>query len=70
MSKPPVKTMRMCESVSSACTAGAGLLVALSVPFLPHVQVGRIVGVLKENKHQGFPVVDGVEGKDVSIFCL
>ena len=66
MSKPPVKTMRTCESVSSACTAGAGLLVALSVPFLPHVQVGRIVLVLKENKHQGFPVVDGVEGKDVS----
>ena len=70
MSKPPVKTMQMCETVSSACTAGAGLLVALSAPFLPHVQVGRIVRVLKENKHQGFPVVDGVEGKDVSIFCL
>ena len=70
MSKPPVKTMRMCESVRSACTAGAGLLVTFSVPFLPHVQVGRIVRVLKENKHQGFPVVDGVEGQDVSIFCL
>ena len=47
-----------------------GLNWSHSLLYFARLQIGRIVSVLKDSTHQGFPVVDGAKGVDVSTILL